>query len=187
MDRAKRISRNFREFWYALALLDLLAAVMLFAVIMTDTKAEDPPTRRIEYKRECPKYDSEQHTEVLEVGKMLDESKIYLLAKVIYGESGSDWCSDMMQLGVGSVVLNRIKSDKFPSTMEEVIFQGNGKQYACVKPGGGFYKEPSERALNNARTLISEGSIFPEEVLYQANFKQGKGTYLKEQNMYFCY
>lgn len=187
MNKAKKIASNFREFWYALALLDLLAAVMLFAVIMTDTKAEDPPTRRIEYKRECPKYDSEQHIEVIEVGKMLDESKIYLLAKLIYGESGSDWCSDMMQLGVGSVVLNRIKSDKFPSTMEEAIFQGDGKQYACVKPGGGFWKEPSQRAIDNARLLIAEGSIFPEEVIYQANFKQGKGTYLKEQNMYFCY
>lgn len=172
-------------FWYALATFDLIMAIILFGIVLVPTTTLEPPTQRIEYIRISPIYDSTQHEEVIDVGTLLDESKVYMLARLINGESGSNWCSDTMQLGVGSVVLNRMKSDKFPDTMEEVIFQPG--QYSCTNKGSGYWLEPSERAIANAEKLLTEGSIFPDNVLFQANFTQGKGTYLKEQNMYFCY
>ena len=172
-------------FWYALATFDLIMAIILFGIVLVPTTTLEPPTQRIEYIRIAPVYDAPQHEEVIECGTLLDESKVYMLARLIHGESGSNWCSDTMQLGVGSVVLNRMNSDKFPNTMEEVIFQPG--QYSCTRKGSGYWQEPSERAIANARKLLTEGSIFPDNVLFQANFTQGKGTYLHEQNMYFCY
>ena len=119
---------------------------------------------------------------VHEVKTVIDKNKLIMLASLIDLEAGSNWCSDEMQQGVGSVVLNRIKDSRFPDTMEKVIYQPG--QYATSKRVKGH--KPTERAIENARIVLTEGSIFPEEVVFQANFTQGKGVYKKVQNMYFC-
>lgn len=110
--------------------------------------------------------------------------ELELMAHLLKGEAGSDWCSDEMQYYVGSVALNRVKSECFPDTLEEVIFQEG--QYACTWDGN-FDKEPSEREYKIADDLLTNGSVLPEDVVFQAQFRQGSGTYKKVQNMYFCY
>lgn len=89
-----------------------------------------------------------------------------------------------MQFYVGSVVLNRVADDRFPNTIEQVIFQKG--QYACTWDGN-FNQEPSERAYEIASDLLNMGSVLPSQVVFQAQFEQGSGIYIKEQNMYFCY
>ena len=108
----------------------------------------------------------------------MDETE--LLARVIQAESGCDWCSDTMQMYVGSVVLNRITSPEFPNDMESVVFQTG--QYSTA----GIIKNvtPSERAMENARYLMTNGSVLNCAYVYQANFKQGTDV-IKEQNMFF--
>ena len=118
----------------------------------------------------------------IEVKQMGNQDKLMMLASLIDLEAGSNWCSDEMQQGVGSVVLNRIKDSRFPDTMEKVIYQPG--QYATAKRVKGH--KPTERAIRNAMTVLTEGSIFPEEVVFQANFVQGKAIHKKVQNMYFC-
>lgn len=172
-------------FWYALATFDLIMAIILFGIVLVPTTTLEAPTRRIEYIRQTPIYDSSEHTEVLEIGKLLDESKVYMLAHLIYGEAGSDWCSDEMQRCTGSVVLNRIASDRFPNDMEEVIFQRG--QYSCTNKGSGYWLEPNQRAFDNARWLLGNGSQLPENVLFQSQFKQGDGVFKKVGNQYYCY
>ena len=85
-----------------------------------------------------------------------------------------------MQLYVGSVVLNRIKSDSFPDDMESVIYQKG--QYSTASRLSEV--TPSERARENAEYLLINGSVLDEKYVFQANFKQGKDI-IKEQNMYF--
>ena len=115
------------------------------------------------------------------------ENMLYLLSHLIFAEAGSDWCTDTMQLYVGSVALNRVKDDLYPSTLEGVIFDTNcGVQYACTV-NGGFYNEPNERAIESAKYLIENGSVLPENVIFQSQFVQGSGVYTQEQNIYFCY
>lgn len=114
----------------------------------------------------------------------IDPDELDLLAHLIYAEAGSDWCEDEMLYGVGSVVLNRMASKYYPDTMHEVIYQKG--QYACIIDGN-IKKEPNERAYRIAEDLLKNGSRMPEKVIYQAEFKQGKGVYKKVQNMYFCY
>lgn len=113
-----------------------------------------------------------------------NENDLYILAHLINGEAGADWCSDNMMYGVGSVVLNRVSHELFPDSIEEVVFQEG--QYACTWDGN-YDKEPCERAWTIAELLLKNGSVLPENVIFQANFEQGDGTFLKEQNMYFCY
>ena len=183
-----KIGEHWSFVWLVVITIDILGGVLM---ICSTLKHRDinPISVEVEHFEQgsykVPETKSAKHIEELEVGTIVCDKDVELLARLINGESGSNWCSDKMQLGVGSVVLNRMKSDKFPNTMEEVIFQ-NG-QYSCTKQGGGYWLEPSERAYKNARELLTKGSIFPDKVLFQANFTQGKGTYLHEQNMYFCY
>lgn len=120
--------------------------------------------------------------ETKEPEPLYTEEELNMLSHLIYGESGC--CSDEMQLGVGSVVLNRVKSKYYPNTIKEVIFQKG--QYACTWDGN-YDREPDEQAISNAKYLLENGSQYPEYVIFQAEFKQGDGVYEKIGNTYFCY
>ena len=63
----------------------------------------------------------------------LNAYDLYYMAHLLYAEAGSSWCSDELQLYVGSVVLNRVESDQFPNTIRDVIYQDG--QYACTWDG----------------------------------------------------
>lgn len=112
------------------------------------------------------------------------ERELYLMSHLIMGEAGSDVCSDKNQLYVASVVMNRVASDEFPDTIEEVIFQDG--QYACTWDGN-FYRTPNERAIENAKIILQYGSMLPSNVVYQSGYPQGSGTHEKVQTHYFCY
>ena len=112
------------------------------------------------------------------------DDDLELLSHLISAEAGSDSCSYDLMLYTGSVVLNRIKHDSFPDDLYSVIHQPG--QYACVNSGS-INKKPTERACQAAEELLSSGSVLPDNVVFQAQFEQGDGVYIKEQNMYFCY
>lgn len=106
-----------------------------------------------------------------------------LLAHLIYAEVGQDGEEAMYY--AGSVVLNRIKNHEYPDDLYSVIYQKG--QYE-VTWNGGLYKEtPSDIAYEVAADLLEEGSIIPEGVVYQAEFKQGSGTFKMVGDTYFCY
>ena len=113
-----------------------------------------------------------------------------LLARVINAEAGCNWFPDEFQMKVGNVVLNRVKHSKFPNSIKEVIYADG--QYQCVT-NGSINNEPSEKCLNNARRLLEGDLLLPENVIYQAEFKQGKGVYetyydeVLNTTTYFCY
>lgn len=115
------------------------------------------------------------------------DSELYALSHVIYAEAGN--CSRDMMVSVGSVVLNRVADDRFPGTIEEVIFQSG--QYACTWDGN-YYLEPSEEAVEIAKELLDGGSAIDGSVVWQAEFPQGVGVYDMigspwGTTMYFCY
>lgn len=118
----------------------------------------------------------------VKTNKSYTNEDLTILTRVIYGESsGQSWD---FQVAVGSVVLNRVKSNKFPNTIKGVVFQKG--QYACTWDGN-YNKTPNEQAKKVARYLLENGSQLPSHVLFQAEFKQSKGVYKKMGNTYFCY
>lgn len=119
--------------------------------------------------------------EVSAVETTYDEATEYnidLLARLIYAESGSSWCSNKMQYYVGSVVLNRVNSQYFPNTIEEVIYSPG--QYTCIK-NGQLCSKYDERTRHCAEYLITNGSMLPANVVFQAQGKQGDGVYEKDR------
>lgn len=96
--------------------------------------------------------------------------EILLLAQLVQAEAGNQDLTGMRY--VADVVLNRVESDIFPDTVEDVIFQEN--QFSVIKSGG------FERAgLNISDQAFKAASLEYEErlnynVLY---FGRGKSKY----------
>ena len=117
------------------------------------------------------------------------ENDLYILSHIISAEAGN--CSEEMMIAVGSVVLNRVADERFPDTIEEVVFQKNPLQYSPTE-NGTYWNEPTEGAVEVAKMLLEEGSQIPPEVVWQAEFRQGTDTYDEIPipwggYMYFCY
>lgn len=117
--------------------------------------------------------------------KEREQADIELMAHLVFAENGDDSYSEYKKamMYAGSVVLNRVASDKFPGTIEDVIYQKG--QYACTWDGG-MDKKPSEDAYEVAEDLIRNGSKIPDKVLYAAEFKQGC-VYDYVAGTYYCY
>lgn len=114
----------------------------------------------------------------------IDEKNLDILARIIETEVGAPYLDDSLSYEVGSVFLNRVKSDRFPDTFYEVAHQQG--QYANAGSAV-WYNEPSDRSKQIAQELLEHGSCLPAEVVWQANFKQGNGVYLYHSGIYFCY
>ena len=112
------------------------------------------------------------------------DTDIWYLSRVIQAEAG--YCSTEMMEGVGSVVLNRVADKRFPDTIPEVIEQPG--QYSTSSYLSSM--EPTKEAVNVAVDLLENGSKFPADIVWQANFPQGSYTYktlsTSYSTMYFC-
>lgn len=89
----------------------------------------------------------------------VSESDLNLLARLITAEAGSEPYEG--QVAVGAVVLNRIRSGRFPTTVREVIYQPG--QFSSLPKLDRI--EPSEVSLSAAREALrgvdpSRGAIF---------------------------
>ena len=111
----------------------------------------------------------------------INNAELMLLAKLIYLENGNN--TDLAQLLTGNVVLNRVASSKYPNTIKGVIYQKG--QYSVASKISKTV--PSDRAIKNAKRLLSGERFCPKNVIYQSRFKQGSGVYKKIKGEYFCY
>ena len=109
------------------------------------------------------------------------EHDLDIMAHLLCGECQGG--SRELQEAVGSVVLNRVASSKFPDTIEEVVFQRG--QYACTWDGN-YNRTPTDRNWEVAGYLLQNGSQIPEGVVFQAQHVQGR-IWQKIANEYFCY
>ena len=79
----------------------------------------------------------------------------YELSHIIQAEAG--YCERDMMIGVGSVVLNRVKSSKFPNSVYEVIHQPG--QYSTVSWLAS--QVPTEECEEVTDYLLRNGSQYP--------------------------
>ena len=75
---------------------------------------------------------------------------LYLLARVIYAESRGEPIQG--QVGVGAVLLNRLKDSRFPKSLSQIIFK-HGE--FCTVRDGQIWKTPNQEALKAARLAIA--------------------------------
>lgn len=116
---------------------------------------------------------------------------LYLLSKIIYAEAGSDWLSDEWKMSVGEVVLNRVAHPSFPGTVGEVVYQPI--QYYGSQSRYFENLRPNERCVGLAKRLLEGERVLNDPaVVYQANFRQGRGVHTAMHDKYlgwtyFCW
>lgn len=115
-----------------------------------------------------------------------EQEEINLLAEVIYWEN---WYTDKEKKTArwtGAVVMNRVKSKKFPNTVKEVLYQTKPCiQYSTTRDF--FTKELPREVYDMAEDIYKNGTPeVPENVLYQATFEQGE-IWDELNGEIFCY
>jgi N-acetylmuramoyl-L-alanine amidase len=78
-----------------------------------------------------------------------DADDLYWLSRAIYSEAGNQPMAG--RIAVGTVILNRVASDTFPDTVEDVIFAPN--QFSPVA-NGTIYNEPDEESIIAAKLCL---------------------------------
>jgi len=108
------------------------------------------------------------------------------LSKIITAEAGSSWLPMDWKMMVGEVVLNRVASVEFPNTITEVIHQKG--QYGNANTSYFRNLIPFEDCVEAASRLLSgERLINDGSVVFQAEHRQGSGTYLELYDSYYGY
>lgn len=119
--------------------------------------------------------------------------ELEMLAIVIYREAGGDAYSDETRLMVGTVVMNRIQDERYPDTMQEVLTQKS--QYGRLhwtgvvwpkRASSPYESHAVERAYTIAERILQGDRALPEDVVYQAEFRQGTEVVDHRDGLYFC-
>lgn len=87
------------------------------------------------------------------------------LSKMIYSEARGESLEG--QIAVGAVIMNRVKSNEFPNTIKEVLFEVNHGHYQFSPAGSGLIYDavPDETNLEAARRALqgedpTNGSVY---------------------------
>lgn len=113
------------------------------------------------------------------------QEDINLLAEVIYHEN---WYTDKEKRAAyltGAVVMNRVNSKNWPDTIKDVLYQK--RQYSTTTL---FYTiELPDEVYEMAEDILKNGTPdVPENVVYQARFRQGSGDWIPPINgEHFCF
>lgn len=127
------------------------------------------------------------YLEAQQIAQNLFEEYFDLMCHIVYAEAGSLKCTTMERCYVANVIENRIKSDSFPNSIYEVIYQSG--QYAPAMSGS-IHKTPSQQVINEVEAYL-RGYVeteMPDNVVFQALFTQGKGVWKEmPSGHFFCY
>lgn len=107
-----------------------------------------------------------------------DSGELYWLSRIISAESKGDPL--LGKIAVGNVVLNRVKSSIFPSSVYNVIFQSG--QFSPVS-NGTVYDAPTAESVIAAKICL-EGYSVSEEILYFCNPKIAVSTWMQSARPY---
>lgn len=83
-------------------------------------------------------------------GNKVSAEELELMAKIVYGESRGEPYKG--QVAVAAVILNRVKSPKFPNTIKGVIFQPGA--FTAIVDGQAYLK-PNQTAYNAVKDALA--------------------------------
>ncbi len=107
-----------------------------------------------------------------------NSDSVYWLSRIINAESGNQPLTG--KIAVGNVVLNRVSSSLFPSTIKGVIFQKN--QFTPVS-NGSIYYTPNEQSVIAAK-LCLDGANTVGKSLYFVNPKVSPNSWASRNRTY---
>ncbi len=149
------------------------------------------PTETTDVANESTAETTEPVTEPIvptEPKKNYTDDDLFYLAAAVCREAGGE--SEEIQLLVANVVINRVNSSIYPDTIYGVLT--DYRQYGMMwKYGVSFPSWTDQETIDHcydvARRILEGERVCPDNVLFQAEFKQGSGIYKQFDGFYFCY
>ena len=126
------------------------------------------------------------------------DEDIRILTTTVFHEAGHT--TEQLRQYVAQVVLNRVEDSRFPDTVKGVITQPG--QYSTVEAANAIQATDSKNGTyyygiceDSVKAAMMGQVEMPSNVLYQANFSQGKGVWKSvyfnsgwyASTSYFCY
>lgn len=130
------------------------------------------------------------------------DEDIRILTTTVFHEAGHT--TEQLRQHVAQVVLNRVEDSRFPDTVKGVITQPGqySTKYATVEAANAIQATDSKNGTyyygiceDSVKAAMMGQVEMPSNVLYQANFSQGKGVWKSvyfnsgwyASTSYFCY
>jgi len=153
------------------------------AVKVSEIQAATPVETLEPIKTPIPKK-NKKHIKKKKTVKV-NEDDVYRLAQLIYAENGNSKYDECLIL-TGIVVIKRMKSKEYPNTLGGVICQKG--QYATFENGLAQRCVPDSRSLEIAEEILRYDlqKNYPDNLVFQSEFKQGRRVYAVYGNEYFC-
>jgi len=116
-----------------------------------------------------------------EAEDIYDDEDLYWLSRIISAESRGE--PFIGQLAVGTVVINRTRSDYYPDTIYEVIFDRLGGVQFTPASTGSVYRDPTESSILAAK-LCLEGFSLDDGILFFFNSRIAAGSWITANRTY---
>lgn len=115
-------------------------------------------------------------------GAEYDASDLYWLSRIIHAEAQGESLTG--KTAVGNVVLNRVESRDFPTTIPAVIFDRvNGVQFQPTA-NGAIFNSPSQKSLEAARQALSGAEPVGASLYFYAP-AQSQGVWINANRVYY--
>ena len=159
----------------AMVIIIIAAVVMVLAAIPAKaydgdpirTARQDALHAQAEVLRALGYADDSPEITALSEAWWKEQETLDIVARVVMGEAGG--CPWMHQIAVAAVVCNRIASPLFPDTAREVVAQPG--QYTKEYLRG--FDQTTRQCYEAAKKALDGESGVPEDVIWQAEFRQG--------------
>ena len=111
-----------------------------------------------------------------------DSTDLYWLSRIISAEAKGEPFAG--QIAVGNVVLNRVRSSQFPSTVKGVIFDTKyGTQFSPVASGT-IYNTPTRSSVAAAKAVLA-GQRVVDDCLYFYAPALSDGTWIRKNRPFY--
>jgi len=136
---------------------------------LEDLKPSSSPRKKVTASR-----GSTNNSKVNKTGINIKPEEIYLLEQLVHAEAKGE--SLQGKIAVANVVVNRVKSNKFPNTIRGVILQKN--QFSPVSDGS-INTKPSKESIKAVQTILEGYKSFNNEVVFFCNTSTASNQWIQ--------
>lgn len=133
--------------------------------MITDAKADEIPTTRGSVTSRSGSRDLRNEVRPVyyeDVGVSVSEEEIEILERIVQAEAGGSGYDGM--LAVANVVLNRVKSERFPNSVTDVVFAH--RQFTPISDGRYYTIRVTDTARQVVEDALSGARLLEEDALY---------------------
>ena len=126
---------------------------------------------------------TEETTTTEEISYDVNSNDVFLIAYAMSREAAYGDYTDATY--VGNVIVNRVNDPDFPNSVFGVLSQDGQYPWGVSYYSEEYIYDPYFYEI--AENLLAGNTPLPENVVYQARFPQGSGTYCTLGAHYYCY